>query len=98
MFTTARDLKECLVPDCDKKPMTRGLCSQCYVVARKLVADGKTDWTELENLGLARQFVPKSARFKIAFEAAIAKTNGHSKSPAGPRTRKRTSSRMSGRR
>ena len=98
MFTTAKDVKCCLVPDCDRKPLTRGLCQQCYTVARKLIASGRTTWTKLEGLKLARRFVPRSAKFTAAFESAIAKTNGHSKSPAGLRTRKRVSPGRGGRR
>ena len=43
--------KSCLVPGCDKRVRTRGLCNTHYVYAHSLVSAGKTNWDELERNG-----------------------------------------------
>lgn len=44
---------KCLYPPCQKKPKSRGLCNNHLHVARSLVKEKKTNWTELERLGKA---------------------------------------------
>lgn len=43
----------CCVPDCNKEARWRGVCQSCYGQAKRLIDDGKTTWTELEEMGLA---------------------------------------------
>ena len=46
----------CLTPKCyhnAASPAYRGLCLVCYGKAKKLVAEKKTTWEELEQMGLA---------------------------------------------
>ncbi len=47
--------KPCLIQDCHRKTMSRGLCQGCYQRAQKLVSKGKTTWEELINMGLANE-------------------------------------------
>jgi hypothetical protein len=47
------------------KQRARGLCSSCYIVANKLVNEGKTTWAKLEAAGKALPDVEKK-RQKIA--------------------------------
>ena len=46
----------CLTKNCARSATahSRGLCLVCYSRAKKAVADGKTTWDELVDLGLAR--------------------------------------------
>ncbi len=49
--------RKCLRPDCNNSPWSRGLCKGCYASARKLVADGKTTWADLEKRGKCKHAV-----------------------------------------
>ena len=55
----ATNAPKCLVPDCGRLVMTRGLCQACYSVARHLVNDGKTTWEALE---VAGKVLPRNGR------------------------------------
>lgn len=59
----------CLTPECGKPGRTRGLCSRCYTVARRLVKDGRTTWDALEAKG--RVSKPARSRGKEAVESFL---------------------------
>jgi len=59
---------KCLVKDCDRHAVARGLCFPCYQVARTSVLLGKTTWEELQKLGLSTRV--KTRRIKNAFMSA----------------------------
>jgi len=42
---------KCLVPDCSRDRLSRGLCRGHYVYAARLVRLGQYDWSKLEKLG-----------------------------------------------
>jgi len=42
---------KCINPNCDGKPLSRGLCSACYQAAINAVLLGKITWKALEKAG-----------------------------------------------
>lgn len=54
---------KCLVRDCKRLTMARGLCQSCYACAKRKVDDKVVTWKQLEAAGLA---VGKTARGKLA--------------------------------
>lgn len=45
--------RKCLVPECKKMALTRGLCHSCCEQARRAVREKITTWDALEKLGLS---------------------------------------------
>ena len=43
----------CIIHDCGRPAVSRGLCRPCYYAARRLIELGETCWLELEKAGLA---------------------------------------------
>jgi hypothetical protein len=63
--------KHCLISGCTRSIAGRGLCVNCYNVARKIVNNGTTCWEELVDLGLAEKPTRRSnTPFAVAFEEA----------------------------
>ncbi len=60
----------CLVPECTKTALSRGLCGGCYLGAEEEVKYYVTDWDELIDLGLAKHV---SVLFSVALRDAKAK-------------------------
>lgn len=59
----------CIIKGCGKpraEALKRGLCMGCHGKAKKLIADGKTTWENLEQLGLD----PFTAAFKEKLDHA----------------------------
>ena len=48
-----KERKWCLIPACKKWARVRGLCPECYKVARRLIGEGKASWEELVKAGCA---------------------------------------------
>lgn len=67
--------KRCITPGCDRQKHIRGLCASCYIAARRMIADRKTTWEELESLGLSRtpQGRGLPSAFVVAYQQAKAK-------------------------
>ena len=57
--------KLCLTPDCGKEGVWKGLCRSCYGQALRLIESGKTNWEELQEMGLAAM---SSKPFAVAFQ------------------------------
>ena len=45
---------KCLRPDCQRKPLCRGLCASCYTIASQIVKTGQLTWEELEKQGRSK--------------------------------------------
>lgn len=42
---------KCLVPECSREAIARGLCMSCYKAAYYQIRKGVVSWKELEKLG-----------------------------------------------
>lgn len=65
----------CIIRGCGKpraEALKRGLCMGCHGKAKKLIADGKTTWENLEQLGLciSAELDPFTAAFKEKIDHA----------------------------
>lgn len=82
----------CLTPDCGEASKSRGLCTNCYQLARFEIAKNRTNWEELEALGLARppQHGIGLNLFRLALTEARHKqsTNGNGKHTAKRKARR----------
>lgn len=69
---------QCIVDGCERDARTRGLCENCYQLARYNVIGGKVSWEQLETMGLA---IPSSrgiwgkSKFRRAFDEKIRETS-----------------------
>ena len=52
---TARHAAVCMIEGCTNRSRARGLCGNCYTVARYAIQCGKTTWEYLERHGLSRR-------------------------------------------
>ena len=62
----------CMIPDCERKVLRRGLCAGCYSSASRRVRKGETSWDELIEWGLAGRMLQPLGRcgpFRAALEA-----------------------------
>jgi hypothetical protein len=63
MSRPARPKPKCLVKACKNEHYARGLCKDCYMQAREAIRDGRTTWTELVGMGLAKAATVTSKRW-----------------------------------
>jgi hypothetical protein len=62
--------QQCLIDQCNRKVVSKGLCSSCYQTAIRYIKNGKTTWVELEKNGLAKTIHPKG-KFSIEFRRIV---------------------------
>jgi hypothetical protein len=62
----------CIISGCNNKPVSRGLCPNCYSSARLAIKAGHTTWSALERVGLSLPPAKKrgsgNSLFSQAFE------------------------------
>jgi hypothetical protein len=64
-----QDKPLCLIADCNRKAMSRGLCESHYSLAKFAVMRGETSWRELMDLGLCK--VSNAYNRKAAFHKLL---------------------------
>lgn len=55
-------MSKCLTRDCKKDGKLRGLCHPCYLMATRLVREGRVSWEALEVAGKANKPVLRGKR------------------------------------
>ncbi len=66
--------EQCIIPECERKARSRGLCTACYISARLRITAGETTWEQLGELGLAHKRRYPAGPFIKAFRAAMKQT------------------------
>lgn len=65
--------EKCLIKVCPREVSSRGLCNQCYITAKKLVKDNRSDWATLEAHGLCLASKRKEYEKGVFMKAFIEK-------------------------
>lgn len=60
----------CIIPNCTRQAVCRGLCTTCYQNAKKQVCRGIITWDELISLGLLLPRKLQRSPFSIALDSA----------------------------
>lgn len=64
--------EKCIIENCENFRMVRGLCTNCYGTAGKLVARKETSWEKLEEVHLS---IPlrklKTSKFQEAYSKIL---------------------------